>query len=163
MKFILLLVPFFMLQSARYSTENCTQNKLQIDVEKIYKHQIESTTTGYQDLFTIMHPDSSVKYLINVIRKKSPIDYQYLKSEEYKNGFSGGNIKIEEVQEIKYKSFIGVRFRKRITSLERVFLSYSVSTIIKGDLLVITYNTIESNFTQYENDFNYSVNSIKFY
>lgn len=162
MKLILLLIPFLMIQSEKYFTEDCTQNKLQIDVEKIYKHQIDSTKKGYQDLFTIMHPDSSVKYLINIIRKKSPINYEYLKSEEYKNGFSDANIEIQEVTEIKYESFTGVRFLKKVTSPQRVFLSYSISTIIQGDLFVITYNTIESNFTKYEGEFNHSVNSIKF-
>ncbi len=151
-----------MIQSDKYFTEDCLQNKLQIDVEKIYKHQIDSTRTGYQDLFTIMYPDSSVKYLINIIRKKSPINYEYLKSEEYKNGFSDANIKIEDVKEIKYESFTGVRFLKRIISPQRVFLSYSISTIIEGDLFVISFNTIESNFDKYETEFNHSVNSIKF-
>ena len=102
---------------------------------------------GYQDLFTIIHPDSSVKYLINIIRAKSPItDYEYLKSDKYKSSFSDGTSTVEEVKEVKYKSFIGVRFLKKITSPQRVFLSYSVCTIIKGDFFVVTYNTIESNF-----------------
>ena len=147
----------------RYVEQSCNQNKLTIEIAEIYKYNTDVTQGGYQDLFTIIHPDSSVKYLINIIRTKSPIkSYEYLKSDEYKNSFSDTTSKIEEVREIEYASFKGVRFLKRIVSPQRVFLSYSISTIIEGDLLVVTYSTIESNFYKYESEFNYSVNSIKF-
>lgn len=163
MKYLFFCITFVVLNSDKYLTVDCVQNKLKIDIEKIYKHQIDHTNTGYQDLFTIMNPDSSVKYLINIIRAKSPItNYEFLKSEEYKNGFSDSKSKIEEVKEIDYSSFKGVRFFKRIVSSQMVFLSYSISTIIEGDLVVITYNTIDRNFYNYEDEFTYSVNSIKF-
>jgi hypothetical protein len=133
-------------------------------IDEVYTHERAITQGGCQNLFTIMHPDSSVKYLINIIRVKPPIttSYEYLKSEEYKNTFSNEGGKVEEVKEVKYKSFKGVRFLKRIVSPERVFLSYSISTLIEGDLFVITYNTVERNFYKYEEEFNHSVNSINF-
>lgn len=146
-----------------HGIQECKQNRLEIEIELIYKHSIDTIQGGYQDLFTIMHPDSSVKYLINIIRTKPPItSYEYLKSEEYKNSFTDTTSKIEEVKEINYTSFKGICFLKRIISPHRVFLSYSISTIIEGDLFVITYNTIESNFHKYEDEFTRSVNSIKF-
>jgi len=152
-----------MLQSDNYLLEDCVQNKLKIEIAKIHTHKVDYTNTGYQDLFTIMHPDSSVKYLINIIRTKSPItSYEYLKSEEYKNSFSDALTKIEEVKEVTYKSFTGIRFLKKKTTSKLVFLSYTVSTIVKGDLLVITYNTIEKLFYNYSDEFDYSLNSIKF-
>lgn len=163
MKYLFFWLPFIMLQSDKYITEDCVQNKLKIDIEKIYKHQMDLTNSGYQDLFTIMNPDSSVKYLINIIRAKSPItSYEYLKSEQYKNDFSDSKSKIEEVKEISYSSFKGIRFLKKIVSPPRVFLSYSICTIIDRDLVIITYNTIERNFYNYEDEFTHSVNSIKF-
>ena len=113
-----------------------------------------------------MHQDSSVKYLINIIRVKSLFtnNYEYLKSNEYKHTFTNtnSNCQILEAKEVKYKSFKAIRFLKKITSPQRIFLSYSISTIIDGDLFVISYNTIESNFYKYEEEFNHSVNSIKF-
>lgn len=149
--------------TVKYVRKDCSQNKLNVDIGEIHRYNTGITQGGYQDLFTIMHPDSSVKYLINIIRTKSPItSYEYLKSDEYKNSFSDATSKIEEVKEIHYTSFKGIRFLKRIISPERVFLSYSISTIIEGDLFVITYNTIESNFSKYEDEFNHSVNSIEF-
>lgn len=146
-----------------YVIQECKQNKLKIEIKEIYKYNTGTTQGGYQDSFTIMHPDSSVKYLINIIRAKSPItSYEYLKSEEYKNSFSGASGKIEEVKEVNYTSFKGIRFLKRIVSPQRVFLSYSISTIVEGDLFIISYNTIENNFYKYEGEFNYSANSLKF-
>jgi len=150
--------------TVRYVRQDCNQNKLNIEIAELYKYNIDITQGGYQDLFTIIHPDSSVKYLINIIRTKSPqiTSYEYIKSDEYKNNFSDTTSKIEDVKEIEYKSFKGVRFLKRIISPQRVFLSYSISTIIDGDLFVITYNTIERNFYKYEDEFNHSINSIEF-
>lgn len=163
MRFLLICIYFFIPQDiAKYVVQECDQNKLKIEIAEIYKYKTDITQSGCQDLFTIMDTDSSVKYLINIIRAKSPISYEYLKSDKYKNTFSNGASKVEEVKEIKYKSFKGIRFFKRITSHERIFLSYSISTIIEGDLFVITYNTIESNFYKCEDEFNHSVNSIKF-
>jgi hypothetical protein len=151
------------LENINYVVQDCEQNKLSIEIREIYKYKTEVTQGGYQDLFTIMHPDSSVKYLINIIRVKSPItDYEYLKSDKYKSSFSDATSTVEEVKEIEYKSFKGVRFLKRITSPQRTFLSYTISTIIEGELFVVTYNTIESNFYKYEEEFNHSINSINF-
>lgn len=147
----------------KYLVKDCSQNKLTIEVSETYSYKLDVTQGGYQDLFTLMHADSSVKYLINIIRAKSPItDYEYLKSDKYKSSFSGATSTVEEVKEVEYKSFKGIRFLKRITSPQRIFLSYTISTIIEGDVFVITYNTIESNFYKYEIEFNHSVNSIKF-
>jgi hypothetical protein len=164
MKLGLIYMLLLMSQNAvNYITQDCEQNKLKIEIAEIYKHNTEITQGGHQDSFTIMHPDSSVKYLINVIRAKSSvINYEYLKSDDYKNSFLTATSKIEEAKEVSYKSFKGVRFLKRIVSPQRVFLSYSISTIIDGDLLVITYNTIEKNFYKYESEFNHSINSIEF-
>ncbi|MBC7411940.1 MAG: hypothetical protein H7331_05735 [Bacteroidia bacterium] len=164
MKLLLCFIFFFMpLANIKYVVQDCEQNKLSIEIGEIYKYKTEVTQGGYQDLFTIMHPDSSVKYLINIIRAKSPItSYEYLKSDEYKSSFSTTTSSIEEVKEVNYATFKGIRFLKRITSPQRVFLSYSISTIIQGDLFVITYNTIESNFAKYESEFDHSINSIRF-
>lgn len=149
--------------NVKYALQVCQQNKLKIEIAEIYKYKTEIAQNGYQDLFTIIHPDSSVKYLINIIRTKSPIkSYDYLKSEEYKNSFTDAASVIEEIKEVKYKSFTGIRFLKRITSPKRIFLSYSVCTIVDGDLFIVTYNTIESNFHKYEEEFTHSINSIKF-
>jgi hypothetical protein len=165
MKLLLIFISFLMPQdSVKYVTQKCEQNKLKIEVNEIYQYQTEVTQAGCQDFFKITHPDLSVKYLINIIRTKppSPLNYEYLKSDDYKNSFSDTTSKIEEVKQVEYKTFKGVRFLKRIISPQRTFLSYSVSTIVDGDLIVITYNTIESNFYKYEDEFNHSINSIEF-
>lgn len=164
MKLILICIFFLIPQDiTKYVTQNCERNKLKIEIGEVYKYKTEIKQDGYQDLFTIMHPDSSVKYLINILRAKSPItSYEYLKSDEYKNSFSESSGKTEEIKEVNYKSFKGIRFLKRIVTPQRAFLSYSISTIIEGDLFIITYSTIENNFYKYEAEFNHSINSIEF-
>lgn len=162
MKILLISLCFFLTQGfTDYIIHDCKENRLKIEIAKIHKHKVNVTQGGHQDFFTIMHPDSSVKYLINIIRTKAPMAYDYLTSAEYKNSFSDSTSTIEEVKEIDYKSFKGVRFLKKIRTSQRVFLSYTISTVVGGDLLVITYNTIESNFLKYETEFDYSVNSIQ--
>ena len=163
MRLLVICMLFFMHGNiVKYVTQDCEENKFKIEIAETYQYKTEVTKGGYQDLFTITHSDSSVKYLISIIRSKSPItSYEYLKSDGYRNSFSG-NGEIEEVKEINYTSFKGIRFLKKIVSPQRVFLSYSISTIIEGDALVITYSTIENNFYKYEKEFNHSVNSIRF-
>lgn len=147
----------------KYLVKECEQNKLTIEISEIYSYKLDVTQGGYQDLFTLMNPDSSVKYLINIIRAKSPItSYEYLKSEKYRGSFTDATSTVEEVKEVVYKSFKGIRFLKRITSPERTFLSYTISTIIDGELFVVTYNTIDYNFYKYESEFDHSINSIEF-
>ncbi|HEY0771808.1 MAG TPA: hypothetical protein VGD31_15895 [Sphingobacteriaceae bacterium] len=165
-KFICFSVAFLLCGFFRVNAQSIyvsKKNHYQVKIAGIYKSTLDSLNGGYQDLFTIMHPDSSVKYLINIIRTKSPVsDNEYLKSVEYEASFSDTISKIEEVKEVNYKSLKGIRFLKRITSPQRVFLSYSISTIVKGDLVVITYNTIERNFYKYQSEFDDIVNSITF-
>ena len=164
MKVLLICLWFFIQQTpTKYIVKECEQNKFKIEISETFTYKLDVTRGGYQDLFTLMQADSSVKYLINIIRAKSPIlSYEYLKSAEYKNSFSDTTSKVEEVKEVQYKSFKGIRFLKKITSPQRTFLSYTISTMIKGELFIISYNTVDYNFYKYENEFNHSINSIEF-
>jgi len=94
-----------------------------------------------------MYPDSSVKYLISIVRKKSSnATYEFLKTEDYKNSFSNETSRVLTSEEINYASLKGVRVLTKITTPQRIFLNYSVSTIVEEDRVVVSYNTIENNF-----------------
>lgn len=152
------------LSEEKYSVYKSKNNTYSIEIETSNKVNVEAIPSGYKENFTVLGDNSSVKYVVDIIELKTYGDsYETLLSEGYKQNFlSTCNCTITESKEVKYKSFKGVRYSKKIETPKRTLLGYTVSTIVNDNIFVISYSTTEQNFKKFEKEFEHSINSIVF-